>query len=162
MSFSMRAKPTLTDIHSWHGLVNQLAFFLATTPVMEPFHEQLRKSQARKCTGMLTCRKSFSKPRILSASWPRRVLPSMTRTDPQLWWQTGVRWALDSLSCSSPAPVWWKRLPSAARVGGASRCVAAVTTHPCRQAMHQWRVRLWPLPGASTKLASSCLIAPIS
>ena len=42
-NFSMRAEPTLTDIRSWHRFIKQLAPFLATTPVMEPFHELLRK-----------------------------------------------------------------------------------------------------------------------
>ncbi|XP_063889336.1 uncharacterized protein LOC135116054 [Scylla paramamosain] len=40
--------PTLTDIHSWHGFVNQLAPFLATAPVMEPFQKLLRKPQDKK------------------------------------------------------------------------------------------------------------------
>ena len=43
----MRAESTLADILSWHGFVNQLAPFLATTPVMEPFHELLQKPQGK-------------------------------------------------------------------------------------------------------------------
>lgn len=47
-NFSMPVEPTLTDIRSWHGFVNQLAPFLATAPVMEPFRELLRKPQGKK------------------------------------------------------------------------------------------------------------------
>ena len=42
-NFSMPAKPSITDIRSWFGLVNQLAPFLATAPVMAPFRELLKK-----------------------------------------------------------------------------------------------------------------------
>ena len=42
-SFTMPAKPTITDIRSWFGFVNQLTPFLATAPVMAPFRELLKK-----------------------------------------------------------------------------------------------------------------------
>ena len=38
-TFAMPDKPTIKDIRSWFGLVNQLAPFLATAPLMEPFKE---------------------------------------------------------------------------------------------------------------------------
>ncbi|KAG0711505.1 Retrovirus-related Pol polyprotein from transposon gypsy [Chionoecetes opilio] len=41
--FAMPDRPTITDIRSWHGMVNQLAPFLATAPVMEPFRELLKR-----------------------------------------------------------------------------------------------------------------------
>lgn len=41
--FPMPDSPTITDIRSWHGFINQLASFLATAPVMEPFRELLKK-----------------------------------------------------------------------------------------------------------------------
>ncbi|KAG0726007.1 Transposon Ty3-I Gag-Pol polyprotein [Chionoecetes opilio] len=41
--FKMPAQPTLTDVRSWFGLVNQVAPFLAVAPVMEPFRELLKK-----------------------------------------------------------------------------------------------------------------------
>ena len=37
--------PTITDIRSWFGLVNQLAPFLATTSMMAPFRELLQSSK---------------------------------------------------------------------------------------------------------------------
>ena len=37
MNFPMPNQLTTIDIRSWYGMVNQLAPFLATTPVMEPF-----------------------------------------------------------------------------------------------------------------------------
>ena len=45
--FNMPAKPSITDIRSWFGLVNQLAPFLATAPVMERFRDLLKKPTAR-------------------------------------------------------------------------------------------------------------------
>ena len=47
-SFSMPEKPTITDIRSWFGLVNQLAPFLATVPVMAPFKDLLKKSNTKQ------------------------------------------------------------------------------------------------------------------
>uniref|UniRef100_A0A0P4VNI8 Reverse transcriptase n=1 Tax=Scylla olivacea TaxID=85551 RepID=A0A0P4VNI8_SCYOL len=41
--FMMPASPSLTDIRSWFGLVNQVAPFLAVAPIMEPFRELLKK-----------------------------------------------------------------------------------------------------------------------
>ncbi|MPC48894.1 hypothetical protein E2C01_042680 [Portunus trituberculatus] len=47
-NFDMPTEPSLIDIRSWHGFVNQLAPFLATAPVMEPFRELLQKPQEKR------------------------------------------------------------------------------------------------------------------
>ena len=47
-NFPMPDSPTITDIRSWFGLVNQVAPFVAIAPVMEPFRELLKKSPYRK------------------------------------------------------------------------------------------------------------------
>ena len=47
-NFSMPDSPTITDIRSWFGFVNQLAPFLATAPLMEPFRDLLKKSSSKK------------------------------------------------------------------------------------------------------------------
>ncbi|MPC88375.1 hypothetical protein E2C01_083276 [Portunus trituberculatus] len=60
----MPAEPSLTDICSWHGFVNQLAHFLAIGPVMELFRELPRKPQGKRVyweSGMETCNRSFAK-----------------------------------------------------------------------------------------------------
>ena len=44
----MPVKPSITDIRSWFGLVNQLAPFLATAPVMAPFRDLLKKNATKK------------------------------------------------------------------------------------------------------------------
>ena len=44
----MPEQPSITDIRSWNGLVNQLTPFLATAPVMEPFRELLKKSTTKQ------------------------------------------------------------------------------------------------------------------
>ena len=45
--FPMPSKPTITDIRSFVGLVNQVAPFMATAPVMEPFRALLKSPQTR-------------------------------------------------------------------------------------------------------------------
>lgn len=45
--FPMPTQPTITDIHSWHDLVSQLATFMAMAPVMEPFRELLKKPSSK-------------------------------------------------------------------------------------------------------------------
>lgn len=47
-NFDIPAEPSITDIRSWYGFVNQLAPFLATASLMEPFRELLRKTQGKK------------------------------------------------------------------------------------------------------------------
>ena len=42
-NFTMPQKPTITDIRSWYGFVNQLAPFLTTAPVMTCFRDLLKK-----------------------------------------------------------------------------------------------------------------------
>ena len=42
-NFNMPEKPSISDIRSWFGLVNQLAPFLAVATVMAPFRELLKK-----------------------------------------------------------------------------------------------------------------------
>ena len=46
--FTMPAQPTITDVRSWFGFVNQLAPFLATAPVMTPFKDLLKKPTGKK------------------------------------------------------------------------------------------------------------------
>ena len=45
-NFPMPDNPSLADIRSWFGLVNQVAPFLATAPVMAPFRDLLKPSNA--------------------------------------------------------------------------------------------------------------------
>ena len=44
----MTTEPSITDIISWFGFVNQIAPFLATAPVMAPFKDLLKKPAAKK------------------------------------------------------------------------------------------------------------------
>ena len=46
--FPMPEQPTITDIRSWFGLVNQLAPFVATAPIMAPFRDLLKKGVNKK------------------------------------------------------------------------------------------------------------------
>ncbi|XP_066946055.1 uncharacterized protein [Macrobrachium rosenbergii] len=44
----MPSEPSIADIRAWHGLVNQLAPFMATAPVMAPFRDLLKKPSKKK------------------------------------------------------------------------------------------------------------------
>ena len=46
-NFPMPREPTITDIRSWFGLVNQLAPFIATASIMSPFRELLKSSNLK-------------------------------------------------------------------------------------------------------------------
>ena len=46
-NFALPSQPSITDIRSWFGFVNQLAPFLATAPIMAPFRD-LKKPTGRK------------------------------------------------------------------------------------------------------------------
>ncbi|MPC90376.1 Transposon Tf2-9 polyprotein [Portunus trituberculatus] len=46
--FTMPGQPTITDVRSLFGFVNQLAPFLATAPIIEPFTDLLKKPTGRK------------------------------------------------------------------------------------------------------------------
>lgn len=58
-NFPMPSQPTITDIRSWHGLVNQLAPFMATAPAMEPFRELLKKPVSKKIYWDLQLQRCF-------------------------------------------------------------------------------------------------------
>ena len=45
-NFTMPKQPSITDIRSWFGLVNQLAPFLAVSPLMEPFRDLLKPGES--------------------------------------------------------------------------------------------------------------------
>ena len=45
--FPMLSNPTITDIGSFVGLVNQMATFMATAPIMEPFRALLKNPQTK-------------------------------------------------------------------------------------------------------------------
>ena len=47
-SFPMPDEPTITDIRSFVGLINQMAPFMATSSVMEPLRELLKSPQSKK------------------------------------------------------------------------------------------------------------------
>ena len=46
--FPMPAQPALADIRAWFGIVNQLAPFLISAPLMSPFRDLLKPSHATK------------------------------------------------------------------------------------------------------------------
>ena len=47
-NFPMPEQPSITDIRSWFGVVNQLSPFLAVSPLMEPFRDLLKPGASKK------------------------------------------------------------------------------------------------------------------
>ena len=47
-NFPMPEQPTISDIRSWFGLVNQMAPFLAVSPLMQPFRDLLKPTATKK------------------------------------------------------------------------------------------------------------------
>ncbi|XP_063863888.1 uncharacterized protein LOC135102537 [Scylla paramamosain] len=85
-ALSMPDRPSIKDIRSWFGLVNQLAPFLATAPLMEPFRNLLKKKQlAGLCIGMISRKESSIKRRRLFESYPEMALYTMVSVGQQLW-----------------------------------------------------------------------------
>ncbi|KAK8381385.1 hypothetical protein O3P69_018454 [Scylla paramamosain] len=68
--FSMPAKPTLTDIRSWFGFVNQLAPFIATAPIMEPFRDLLKRPQECGMQNQMT--KVWDRSGVVAEALPHR------------------------------------------------------------------------------------------
>ena len=70
--FQMPPQPSITDIRSWFGLVNQVAPFLAVAPLKEPFRELLKKPAAKSvyCSGSQTFSHDAPLTIVLKASRP--------------------------------------------------------------------------------------------
>lgn len=60
-NFLMPESPTITDIRSWFGLVNQLAPFMAPAPVMQPFRELLKRPVSKKVYWYQQLRQEFER-----------------------------------------------------------------------------------------------------
>lgn len=92
--FNMPAEPSLTDIRSWHGFVNQLAPFLATAPVMEPFRELLKKPQGKKVYWDENLQKKFQHAQEVVCSLAKEGLTFYDKNRPTIvitdWSKVGI------------------------------------------------------------------------
>lgn len=86
----MPAHPTITDIRSWHGLVNKLALLMAIAPVIEPFRELLKKPLSKKVCWDEQLQWKFDQAKSKFASWPRMAWSVMTNVGQRQPSQTGA------------------------------------------------------------------------
>ena len=109
---------------------------------MEPFHELLRKLHVKNVYWDANLQEKFQEAKDVIYKLAKEGLtfydkdrPTVVVTD---WSKVGIGFVVLQQYCPCPMT---EAFLSAVRVGGASRCVTAVT-HPRRQATHQWRARL--------------------
>ncbi|KAK3888979.1 hypothetical protein Pcinc_006984 [Petrolisthes cinctipes] len=100
----MPAEPSLTDIRSWHGFVNQLAPFLATAPIMEPFRELLKKPQGKKVYWDENLKEKFRQAKDVICKLAKEGLsfydkdrPTVVVTD---WSKVGIGFVVLQQHCS--------------------------------------------------------------
>ncbi|XP_076036521.1 uncharacterized protein LOC143022265 [Oratosquilla oratoria] len=105
-NFDMPVEPSITDIRSWHGFVNQLAPFLATAPVMEPFRELLRRPQGRKVYWDENLQEKFRQAKEVVCKLAKEGLtyydkdrPTVVVTD---WSKVGIGFVILQQYCPCP------------------------------------------------------------
>ena len=109
---------------------------------MELFCELLRKPQGKNVYWDANLQEKFQQAKDVICKLAKEGLtfydkdrPTVVVTD---WSEVGIGFVV--LQQYSPCPMT-ETSCSAVRVGGASRRVADVISHPRRQATHQWRAR---------------------
>ena len=115
----MPTQPSITDIRSWYGFVNQVAPFLATVPIMEPFRELLKHPVGKRIywDAQLEEKMRMAKDTICQLAkdglaYFERTRPMAVITD----WEQGR--ARISGYCNSTASVCRPTSPSAVGMGG--------------------------------------------
>ena len=110
-SFRMPDTPTLTDIRSWYGFVNQLAPFLATSSLMAPFRELLKKNSGKRVFWDEVLQEKFKKVQETICSLARDGLTYYDKSRPTValtdWSKDGIGFAILQQYChcqSSAAP----------------------------------------------------------
>ncbi|XP_076042081.1 uncharacterized protein LOC143025983 [Oratosquilla oratoria] len=105
-NFSMPAEPSLTDVRSWHGFVNQMAPFLATAPIMEPFRELLRKPQGRKVYWDGNLQEKFQQAKEVICSLAKEGLTYYDKNKPTAvitdWSKVGIGFVVLQQHCQCP------------------------------------------------------------
>lgn len=103
----MPESPTLTDIRSWHGFVNQLAAFLTTEPIMEPFRELLHKPQREKVYWDTQLQQKFMEAKEIMCNLAKDGLTVYDKNRPIIaitdFSKVGVGFVILQQFCSCPA-----------------------------------------------------------
>ena len=105
--FPMPEAPSITDIRSFMGLVNQIAPFMITTPLMEPFRELLKGKASKKVywDGQLKAAFEQAKQtisRVISRGLQYYISrPTVLMTD---WSRQGIGFVVLQQHCSCTGP----------------------------------------------------------
>lgn len=108
--FAMPAKPTISDIRSWYGFVNQLAPFLITAPIMEPFRELLKKHTGKQVYWDELLERRFKLAQDTICQMAKDGLAYYDKTRPTIamtdWSKEGIGFVVlqQYCSCSSTDP----------------------------------------------------------
>ena len=101
--FPMPEKPTITDIRSFAGLVNQVAPFMATAPIMEPFRALLKDSQSKHVYWDELLKKKFEEVKSTVCQLTNRGLQYYNKDKPTAlltdWSKTGIGFVVLQQHC---------------------------------------------------------------
>ena len=104
--FPMPTNPTISDIRSWFGLINQIAPFIASASIMEPFRELLQptKANSKKVFWDSQLKGVFEKTKLLVTEHAEKGLTyydckkeTILITD---WSRQGIGFVILQKSCS--------------------------------------------------------------
>ena len=103
-NFPMPEQPSITDIRSWFGLVNQLAPFLAVSPLMEPFRDLLKPGASKKVYWDQNLQTIFNKTKEAVCSMAANGLAYFDRSRPTAvvtdWSRNGIGFVILQQHCS--------------------------------------------------------------
>ena len=103
--FLMPTNPTISDIRPWFGLINQIAPFIASASIMEPFRELLQptKANGKKVFWDSQLKELFEKTTLLVTEHAKKGLPyydckkeTILITD---WSRQGIGFVILQKSC---------------------------------------------------------------
>ena len=103
-NFPMPPEPSITDIRAWYGLVNQLAPFLATAPVMAPFRDLLKKPVKKKVYWDEQLQREFEKAKDTICQLAKEGLMYYDKSRPTAavtdWCRNGIGFVVMQQYCS--------------------------------------------------------------
>ncbi|XP_045122674.1 uncharacterized protein LOC123511117 [Portunus trituberculatus] len=104
--FKMPDKPSITDVRSWFGFINQLAPFLATAPLMSPFRDLLKKPAGKGVYWDECLHKTFTQVKEVVCQLAKQGLAYYDKTRPTIaitdWCKDGIGFVVMQQYCSCP------------------------------------------------------------
>ena len=102
--FQMPEKPSITDVRSWFGFVNQLAPFLATAPLMSPFRDLLKKPAGKTVYWDECLQNKFIQAKEVICQLAKQGLAYYDKTRPTMaitdWCKDGIGFVVMQQYCS--------------------------------------------------------------